>query len=139
MHHPTNQIGGHVKLFHCFQKCLVAFLFVIFCASAAHAADNKSALFDFFAQPVHPANAWSFVIRGIDSTDIGAYEDIIIAQQQNGTSGGPANGFLQEKAAIPLMKNGEKTIWSLSPSFIRFNLNPVDDIRNLALIFQLRF
>ncbi len=138
MKQPAKQMDSHAKLFHCIQKSLVAFLFVIFCASAAYAA-NRSAPFDFFAQPVHPANAWSFVISGIDSADFGAYEQILAAQSQNDIAGGPANGFLQEKAVIPLMKDGEKTKWGLSPSFIRFNLNPIDDIKNLALIFQLRF
>ncbi len=46
---------------------------------------------------------------------------------------------LDETPAIALHKHGDDTIWSLAPSLSKVSLNPIDDIKNLQVLFHFRF
>ena len=123
-------------LFKGLRTYLAVFFFVMLFASASLAAANGPGLpSDTINQTMHPTNDVSIKTSlGIDSKCSTGY----------GLAGGDMpvgsmNGCFNDSVAIPLLKNGDKSIWSIAPSISKFSLNPIDDIKRVQVMLQFSF
>src|SRR5574337_1132212 len=138
-------MGLIVVLFRCLRKYLAAFFLVIFYASASFAAAIDLSLpSDTIAQTIHPTNESPKKISvEINSEFFTGYstnlKSVIAAQERKDMPVESMNECFEETPAISLHKDGDKIIWGLAPSFQRFSLNPIDDIKNLQLLLLYRF
>jgi hypothetical protein len=127
------------------RKYTAAILLVMFFASATLAAANNLSLqSDTIAQAMQPTNETS--IR--TSTDINSacfagyptnFWSALTVLERKGMPVASLNECFKETADIALHKDGDKIIWSLAPSFDRFSLNPIDDIKKLHVLLQYKF
>jgi hypothetical protein len=133
-----------VTLFSGLRKIIAAFYLVIFYASASLAAANGMSFpSDTIAQSMHPTNESPITSVGIDSKFFTEYftsfRSVIAGVERKDSSVGSMNECFEEIAAISLHKDGDKIIWSVAPSLLRFSLNPIEDIKNLQVLLRYRF
>jgi hypothetical protein len=124
------------------RKYTAAIFLVMFFASATLAAANNLSLqSDTIAQTMHPTNETSIKT----STDINSacstgyltnFGSALTVLERKGMPAGSLNECFNETAAIALHKDGDKIIWSLTPSLDRFSFNPIDDIKKLQVLLQ---
>jgi hypothetical protein len=127
------------------RKYTAAIFLVMFFASATLAAANNLSLqSDTIAQTIPPTNKTPIKT----STDISSpcfagyptnFGSALTVLERKDMPVGSLNECFNETAAIALHKDGDKIIWSLAPSFDRFSLNPIDDIKKLHVLLQYKF
>jgi len=124
------------------KKSLMVVFLIAICASASIAAANGTGLFS--AQKMDPTSALS------NDTSTGFNNDFFTddftkftskspTPEYRDTSAGPLSKYLQDITAISLQKDHDKIIWSLSPSLSTYSLNPIDDIKNVQVLFRYKF
>lgn len=126
-------------LFNGLRRCLAAFFLVMFCASASLATTNDPSLWsDTVDKTIHPTIKTS----GNSECFTGyftSFRNMPIVLEREDMPAGSLNECFGETSAITLHKGGDKTVWSLVPSLDRLSLNPIDNIKNLQVLWQYRF
>jgi len=123
------------------KSSMVVFLIAI-CASASVAVANSIGLFS--AQKMDPTSALS------NDTSTGFNNDFFTddftkftskspTPEYRDTSASPLSKYFQDITAISLQKDHDKIIWSLAPSLSTYSLNPIDDIKNVQVLFRYKF
>jgi hypothetical protein len=121
---------------------LAAFYLFLFFASASPAAANGSGLpSDTIAPTMNPKNESSIKTSlGIGSECSNGYFTLfrseVIVQERREVPVVLMNECFKETPAIALHKDGNKIIWSLAPSFSKFSLDPMEDIKKLQVMLQ---
>jgi len=133
-----------MKLFVNLLNCCVAVLLVISSASAVlGAANGQYAPCESPAPSIKTGQEWAINTIGIESDNLTGYfenrKNAFIALPTSDLPGDSANDLIRDKTAITLHKNGDEVIWSCSPSFSRLGLNPIDNLKNLTIMFQYKF
>ncbi len=133
-----------MALFNGLQKYLTVFFLLIFSAPVSFAAaSNLGFESDTTSQMMNSTNELPEIkSEGINVVCFSAYatnfRSVVSALDRRDTSGS-MNGCFVETATIPLHKDDNKVIWSLTPSLSTSSLNPIDDIKNLQVMLKYRF
>ena len=126
-------------LFNGPRKYLAAFFLVMFYASASLATTNNLSLWsDTVDQTIHPiikTSGNSECFTGYFTN----FRNVPIVLEREDMPAGSLNECFGETSAITLHKGGDKIVWSLVPSLDRLSLNPIDNIKNLQVLWQYRF
>jgi hypothetical protein len=133
-----------VALFNGLQKYLTVFFLLIVSAPASFAAaSNLGFESDTTSQTTNSTHESTVITsEGINVVCFSAYDtnfrSVVSALERRDTAGSMNRCFV-ETATIPLHKDYDKVIWSLTPSLGTSSLNPIDDIKNLQVMLKYRF
>ena len=47
--------------------------------------------------------------------------------------------YFENLAAVSLLKDRDNAVWSLAPSFGKYSINPLNDLKNVQVLLQYRF
>ena len=147
-------------LFKGLQKYSGVFYLVMFFSSVSYAATNESGLPYGTISPVmhspvdtvYHRSDLTFNRNGLFNVDAISRTEIECSTGNLTNSINPINDpeqknkpaatlseCIKETFAISLHKDGDKTIWSVAPSLAKFSLNPIDNIKNIHVLFQYNF
>ncbi len=127
-----------MALFNGLRKYLAAFFLVMFYASASLATTNNLSLWSDTVDTIQPA------IKTSDNSECFTgyftnFRNVPIVLEREDMPAGSLNECFGETSAITLHKGSDKIVWSLIPSLDRLSLNPIDNIKNLQVLWQYRF
>ncbi len=126
-------------LFNGLRKYLAAFFLVMLSASASLATTNNLSL---WSDPVDKTIDPTIKTSGNSECFTGYFtnfRNVPIVLERENMPAGPLNECFGEASAITLHKGGDKVVWSLVPSLDNLSLNPINNIKNLQVLWQYRF
>jgi len=131
--------------FNNLRKFLTAFFLVTIYASATLAAANDQSLpFNLVTETTNLTNPLPRKTSVWNNSEcypgyFASYKSFATAVEGEDSPSGSMKDCFEETAVIALREDGDKITWGLAPSLGRFSLNPMDDIKNLQVLFQYRF